>query len=168
MDYNEPMLLALLSDTHDNAATTKAALKLLAPFKPAAYLHAGDLVDAGMLFHFAGIGEFHFVFGNNEFDHAGIRSQALALDLHCHGEMADLTFAGKRIALLHGHDGGLMQKALSGAYDYVIHGHTHVRKDVRIGRTRVINPGALQRARVKSVALLDVAKDELKFIEVPG
>jgi len=163
------MLLALLSDTHDNTRSTQAALELLAAHKPAAYLHAGDLVEAGMLGLFAGLGEFHFVFGNNEYDHAGIRSLALSLDLHCHGAAADLTFAGKRVALLHGHDGALFHKLTHGGeYAYVIHGHTHVRRDERLGGTRIINPGALHRARVKSVALLDVAADEVRFLEVPA
>jgi uncharacterized protein len=163
------MLLALLSDTHDNARSTRAALELLAPHKPEAYLHAGDLVDAGMLAHFAGLAPFHFVFGNNEYDHAGIRSMALALDLHCHGPMADLVFAGKRLALLHGHDGALFHKlAHGGSYTYIIHGHTHVRQDVRFGPTRIINPGAVHRARPRSVALLNVATDELRFLEIPA
>jgi len=161
------MLLALLSDTHDNARNTRAALQLLAPHKPAAYLHAGDLVDSDMLALFAGLREFHFVFGNNEFDHAALRSVALALDLHCHGHVADLTFAGKRVALLHGHDGALVHKlAHSGDYAYLIHGHTHARRDERLGKTRIINPGAVHRARSKSVALLDVATDELRFLEL--
>jgi putative phosphoesterase len=161
------MLLALLSDTHDNALNTLAALALLKPHGPAAYLHAGDLVDAEMLVHFAGLHPFHFVFGNNEYDHAAIRSLALSLDLHCHDDMADLTFAGKRVALLHGHDGALFEKVVrSGDYAYVIHGHTHLRCDLRAGKTRIINPGAVHRARTKSVALLDVATDELRFLEL--
>ena len=161
------MLLALLSDTHDNTRSTRAALELLAAHRPAAYLHAGDLVDAGMLGLFAGLGAFHFVFGNNEYDHAAIRSLAVALELHCHEHVADLTFAGRRVALLHGHDGALFHKlAHSGEYAYLIHGHTHVRRDERVGKTRIINPGAVHRARSKSVALLDVATDELRFLEL--
>jgi uncharacterized protein len=163
------MLLALLSDTHDDARSTRAALKLLEPHKPAAYLHAGDLVDSGMLGLFAGLGAFHFVFGNNEYDHAGIRSMAVALDLHCHGPMGDLVFGGKRVALVHGHEGTLLQKLVRGGqYAYIIHGHTHMRQDTRLGPTRIINPGALHRARPRSVALLNVATDELRFLEVPG
>jgi putative phosphoesterase len=162
------MLLALLSDTHDSVANTLAALDLLGPHRPGAYLHAGDLVAVDMLIHFSGL-PFHFVFGNNEYDHAGLRSRAKALDLFCHGQLADLTFEGKRLAMLHGHDAGLFQKLIaSGQYDYIVHGHTHVRRDERVGKTRVINPGALQRARSKSVALLDPAADALTFLQLPA
>lgn len=165
------MLLALLSDSHDHAAAIKTALALLAPHKPDAYLHAGDLVSPDMLFHFAGIGPFHFVFGNNEFDHAALRSQAVALNLFCHGHFADLSFAGKRLALLHGHDAALFHRlAASGQYHYIIHGHSHLCRDTRLpapSPTRIINPGALFRAKTKSVALLDVASDSLRFLELP-
>jgi uncharacterized protein len=163
------MLLALLADTHDNVRSTQAALALLQPHHPAAYLHAGDLVDPSMLTHFAGLSQFHFVFGNNEYDHAALRTLALSLSLHCHGDMADLTFAGKRLAMLHGDDDALFNRLVqSGNYAYLIHGHTHVRHDIRIGDTRIISPGALHRAKQKSVALLDVTSDQLRFLELPA
>jgi putative phosphoesterase len=159
------MLLALLSDSHDNESTTRAALALLAPHKPDAYLHAGDLVSPHMLDLFTGL-PFHFVFGNNEFDHASLRSRARALNLHCHDFFADLTLAGKRIALLHGHDGKLMHSLLrSATYDFLIHGHTHVHRHEKVqsnGRTiHIINPGALHRAKPKSVCLLNLATSTL-------
>jgi len=160
------MILALLSDTHDNAITTLAALDILAVHKPAMYLHAGDLVSPEMLAHFSGL-PFHFVFGNNEYDHAALRSRSKALDLHCHGYLAEFDFDGKRLAMLHGHDHALMQELLAGnSYDYLVHGHTHVRRDERSGRTRILNPGALHRARTRSIALLDTATDSLTFLPV--
>jgi putative phosphoesterase len=50
--------------------------------------------------------------------------------------------------------------------DYVFHGHTHRRDDYREAGMRIINPGALHRAAVKTVALLDLSTDDLRFIEV--
>ena len=41
-------------------------------------------------------------------------------------------------------------------------------RDERIGRTRVINPGALQRARRYTVALLDTEMDALELFELPA
>ncbi len=160
------MIVALLSDTHDNAATTVAALALFAEHRPGIYLHAGDLVSPEMLTHFSGL-PFHFVFGNNEYDHATLRSRAKSLDIECHGNVAEFEFDGKRLVMVHGHEQSLMHKLIErGNYDYLIHGHTHTRRDERIGKTRIINPGALQRARTKSVALLDTATDALTFIAV--
>ncbi|MGN6370876.1 MAG: metallophosphoesterase family protein [Phycisphaerae bacterium] len=164
--YATPMIVALLSDTHDNPVTTLAAMAIFAEHRPGVYLHAGDLVSPEMLVHFQGL-PFHFVFGNNEYDHASLRSRAKSLNLDCRGNVAEFTFDGKRLVMLHGHEHGLMQKLIAdGSYDYLIHGHTHVRRDERVGRTRIINPGALQRARTKSVALLDTATDALTFLPV--
>jgi predicted phosphodiesterase len=35
-----------------------------------------------------------------------------------------------------------------------------------VGRVRCINPGALHRARRKTVAILDTERDQLTFVEV--
>ena len=161
------MLLALLSDTHDDVANTQAAIELLRSHKPDAYLHAGDMVSPSMLDLFDGL-PFYFVFGNNEYDFAGLRSRAIARGLHCLDHFGDLTFGNARIGLTHGHN-SLFEKALrAGHYQYLIHGHTHLRRDDRAGSTRIINPGAVHRARKKTVALLNVTTDELRFLELPA
>ena len=51
-------------------------------------------------------------------------------------------------------------------HDYLITGHTHVKRDERIGKIRWINPGALYRALEKTVAILDTTSDVLKFLSV--
>ena len=159
------MLIAILSDTHDNAATTRAALDLLAPRKPAAYIHCGDLCDPEMLAHFAGL-PFHFVFGNNDFDHAGLRAHASSLHHNCLGHFGTLTLAGKSLAVLNGDDVPALRRAqFSNTYDYIFLGHSHIRSDTRPApRTRQINPGALHRAAEKTVALLDLTTDKLEFL----
>jgi predicted phosphodiesterase len=47
-----------------------------------------------------------------------------------------------------------------------LHGHTHVARDERLGPLRVINPGALQRAAVHTVATLDLRTDQVGFWRV--
>ena len=179
------MLLALLSDTHDNTVAAAAAIALCAPHKPAAYLHAGDLVSPFMLELFAGL-PFYFVFGNNEFDHPALRSAARAMNLCCLGQFGDLAVmdgrlapaaadtppSALRIALLHGHEHARLEQAAgSGVYRYLIHGHTHVARDELVSGppglvTRIINPGALYRARTKTIALLETDNDTVRFLEV--
>jgi hypothetical protein len=41
-----------------------------------------------------------------------------------------------------------------------------VRRDERVGKTRLINPGALHRTPQRSVAVLDTATDGLHFLKV--
>jgi predicted phosphodiesterase len=47
--------------------------------------------------------------------------------------------------------------------EYVLHGHTHRANDVSIAGLRIINPGALFRARPHTVATLDLARDAVAF-----
>ena len=59
--------------------------------------------------------------------------------------------------MIHGDDAALKRRLILGQqHDYLLQGHTHVPHDQRIGRTRLINPGALHRARTKTVATLDL------------
>ena len=86
---------------------------------------------------------------------------------HVTGPEADL--AVTRCRHVHGDDFSLKKKILLDQdHDYLFLGHTHVRHEERVGKTRVINPGALYRAREKTVALLDTETDKLKFLIVGG
>ena len=50
--------------------------------------------------------------------------------------------------------------------DYILHGHTHVARDDRRSRTRIINPGALRHARRKTVATLDTSSGKLTLHDI--
>ena len=54
----------------------------------------------------------------------------------------------------------------NGQYDYLLLGHTHVARDWRLGRLRIINPGALYRASKKTVATLDTRTDAVRYLTV--
>lgn len=77
-----------------------------------------------------------------------------------------LTLDGKTLAVFHGHEPEFRQSISSPRAQYVLHGHTHETRDERIGQERVINPGALHRARRKTVAVLDLPTDRLSFHEL--
>jgi len=50
--------------------------------------------------------------------------------------------AGRRIALLHGHEDALLRSLIThGCYDVVVHGHDHKVKVEKRGSTLVVNPG---------------------------
>jgi putative phosphoesterase len=162
------MLIGILSDTHDRVETMKLAVALLKNAGAEFFIHCGDVGGTGVLDHLAGL-KAVFVWGNTDWDRLPLQRYAQGLGIACYGSMGDIQLDGKRIAVLHGDDAALMQKLLVGQqYDYLFHGHTHVRRDERIGKTRVINPGALQRAKEKSVALLDSTSDQLRFLIVGG
>lgn len=160
------MLIGILSDTHGRAQMTAAAVALLRDRGAEFFIHCGDIGGENVLDELAGL-PCAVVFGNTDWDRDKLARYAARLGIQVGDPFADLELAGKRLAVLHGDDHELMQQLLaSQQYHYLLHGHTHVRCDQRVGRTRVINPGALQRARKKSVATLDLAADSLSFVEV--
>jgi predicted phosphodiesterase len=59
-----------------------------------------------------------------------------------------------------------LEQALASGADYLLHGHTHVTRDERVGKTRLINPGALFRAARYTAAVLDPSSDDVELIEV--
>jgi putative phosphoesterase len=160
------MLIGILSDTHDRAEMMAAAIALLQENKAEFFIHCGDVGEESMLDHLAGLPS-AFIWGNNDWDRASLQRYALQLGISCYGGQADLTLGGKRFAVVHGDDLRLRQRLLdSQEYDYLLQGHTHVKFDGKVGRTRIINPGALHRAKPKTVALLDTETDLLKFLTV--
>ena len=160
------MLIGIVSDTHDKADTMAAAVALLRGRGAEFFIHCGDVGSARVLDHLAGLPGC-FVWGNCDWDRASLQRYASDIDVACHGPFGDLTLDGKRIAVVHGDDHVLKRRLLTGQrHDYLLQGHTHVREDTRVGRTRVINPGALHRANPKTAALLDTESDKLEFVIV--
>src|SRR4051812_11953750 len=164
--YTLPVIIGILSDTHDRADAMAAGMRALKAAGAEFFIHCGDVGSERVLDLLAGEPA-AFVWGNTDWDRAGLKQYADALRIACHGAMADLAFDGKRLAVLHGDDARLKRMLLdSQRYDYLLQGHTHVAADERIGRTRLINPGALFRTTRKTVATLDLAADRVNFIDV--
>jgi putative phosphoesterase len=151
------MRIGILSDSHGNTAMVLQALDLLRDHGIETILHCGDIDDASTVFLFEGFTT-HFVYGNCDHDRSGIRRAIIDAGMTLHEPFGKLELAGKKIAFLHGDDGSLFQRVeQSGEFDYLFYGHTHHAAEHWTGKTRVINPGALHRARPKTILLLDVA-----------
>lgn len=160
------MVIGLLGDTHDRADAMIAGLKVLAEAGAEFYIHCGDIGSPEMVDHLVGF-EAAFIFGNNDFDRIAVARYAEEVGVACYGNQADLTLDGKRIAVIHGDDIPLKRWLLATKeYDYMFQGHTHIRHDERMGRTRLVNPGALYRANPKTVATVDTATDQVQFFTV--
>ena len=161
------VIVGLLSDTHGRAAAAATAVQALRAAGAEFLIHAGDVGPADPILGHLGAVPSAFVFGNNDWDRQDLERHAATLGVRCLGDAGELELGGKRFYVLHGDDGTAMRRALDGQqYDYLLHGHTHVKRDQRVGRTRVINPGALYRAREKTVAVLDTGEDRLTFLNV--
>jgi putative phosphoesterase len=160
------MKVGILSDTHNHLARTTAAVALLRSEDASVLIHCGDLTGKEIV-GVCGVLPAYFVFGNNDADNLPALRQAIG-DVNgvCLEWGGELTLAGKRVAVVHGHMHTDVRKLLAGHPDYLLSGHSHHTSDTCVGVTRRINPGALHRATEFTVALLDLERDELRFLSV--
>ncbi len=163
-----PTRIAVLSDTHGSISTTTRALAIIAEHPVDLILHCGDITTPGVIEPFAGL-PVHFVYGNMDFDRAGLTAAARANGLAEPRQSVSFTPGGIPVAAAHGHQHDILEALInSGSYRYVFHGHSHLRRDDHVGSTRVINPGALggRRPQSRSICLVDLTTDRIEFIEV--
>ena len=157
------MILGVLSDTHDRVDAMAAGMAILRAHGAEFYIHCGDVGSERVLDHLAGVPA-AFVFGNTDWDRAGLARYAEKIGVACHNALAQLELGGRKIAVTHGDDFKLKQRLLAEQrHDFLLQGHTHVRADEKVGSMRVINPGALHRAREKTVATLDTDSGRVTF-----
>ncbi len=161
------MKLGILSDTHGEATAVRRALALLDACGAEAFVICGDIGGLEVLEEFAGR-RCWFVWGNTDFPEPAWRHQIEALGLPWPNGPLELNLDGKRIAVFHGNEGEFAKAYKRATHDYLLFGHTHRKNDSFEGNMRMINPGAFQRVRAITVALLDLVTDDLEFIEVPG
>ena len=160
------MLLGILSDTHDKLARARQAVGILQAGGAQTLIPCGDCVEPEILVPCA-ILPLHFVFGNNDVAWQ-LERAAQNLGVNCLGWSGIVELAGKRVGVTHGHNTTELRRLEASRPDYILTGHSHQAHDHQAGGIRFINPGAIQRARPYTVALLDLATDELKLLEVPA
>jgi putative phosphoesterase len=160
------MQIAVLSDTHSRYATVESALEKLQARGINFLIHCGDIEDSETVWLFHGFTA-HFVFGNCDADRASIRQAVYGIGETLHEPFGSLELEGTRIAFVHGDDKRLLHDLEhSGRFDFLFYGHSHQAEQHRTGATRVINPGALFRARPKTFIILDLASGEVEPVQV--
>jgi putative phosphoesterase len=162
------MRIGIVSDTHSRHATVVRVVELLRAEKVDLVLHCGDIEDGQTVELLGGLPT-HFVLGNCDADVKELRRAMQKTGAILHEPFGDLELAGRKIAWLHGDDKRLLQDLEQcGHFDYLFYGHTHQAEQHRAGGTLVVNPGALHRAQPKTFTVLDLDRDELQSIELPG
>jgi putative phosphoesterase len=158
------MKIGILGDSHGRIETVKKALSEFRERSVEVVIHCGDIDDSATVDAFYGW-KSHFVFGNCDVDRAGIRQAIARIGGTLHDSFGHLELAGKLIAWLHGDDPALKRELeQSGHYDYLFFGHSHVAEQYFVGKTLVVNPGALFRARQKTCAVLDLPGGAIETI----
>jgi putative phosphoesterase len=160
------MRIAIVSDTHGRTAQVKSALASAAARQVDLILHCGDIDDGATVRLFPA--HTHFVFGNcDRHDSAEIRSAVAEIGATLHDGFGFVEVEGTKIAFVHGDDRRQFEELIAAdAFDFVFYGHSHVAEQHKVGRTRVVNPGALHRAAVKTFVLLELPAGTLESITV--
>ncbi|MBC8203238.1 MAG: metallophosphoesterase family protein [Planctomycetes bacterium] len=158
------MLIGIISDSHGEVSRTRSAMQQLADYGCTKFIHLGDVEIVEVLDELIGF-DVVLVFGNCDWG-ARLYDYAVTVGIDVRDGADVLTVDGKRIAFLHGHDEEKYHFFLNDGVDYLLHGHTHEKRDEMVNKTRCINPGALHRAAVYTVAVLDPSADTLVFLEV--
>ncbi|MBI3821399.1 MAG: YfcE family phosphodiesterase [Planctomycetes bacterium] len=159
------MRIAVISDTHNRAESVQNALAIMAERGVEYIIHCGDICDGDTVRLFPV--HTHFVFGNCDYDRDDIESAVAAIGAKLHGDWGQLQLAGQSLAFVHGDDRQMLADLeQAGTFDFLFHGHTHIAKEHRTGKTRVINPGALQRVAVRTFVLIDLPSGEVESVAV--
>ena len=157
--------IGLLSDSHGVVDRTDFALECLLKAGATTILHLGDLGSEQVIDRLAGL-PVRLVFGNVDEDRA-FSTYASHLDLVVDHPTMRLVVGGRRIIATHGHLESEIAQAVESQPDFIIHGHTHLIRDETIDGIRFLNPGAVHRAAVWSVATLEPATGRFSVIELP-
>ncbi len=164
------MIVGIMSDTHGRV---EALSKVLAHFESIAVeaiIHCGDVTRAECLEILSEARNVYMTMGNDDKGIFMMAQQAHMLGIHFCEPVTILPIGkGKTLAATHGNRPQILDELISSqAHAYVCHGHTHVRRDERIGQIRVINPGAMSHSRrgPEGVVMLDTDQDELTLINI--
>ncbi len=162
------MLIGVIADTHDNTVNIEKAVELFKERKVDFVIHLGDVVAPRTLPLFSGL-NLKLVKGNCDGDIDRIKKTIKEIGGEFYPLLFDISFNGKKLVALHGEHEILLQNAIeSKKYDYVLHGHTHVKRDEKIDKVHVINPGShyLPDKENHFVVLLDPEKDIVEFVKI--
>lgn len=160
------VIVGILSDSHGRLDAIGAALAAFAARDVQTVIHCGDIDTPEAVTAFRGWTT-HFVLGNCDWDGAALKRAMGEIGATLHEPFGHLSINGVEIAWLHGDEPALLRDIENAShFDYLFYGHTHVAKQRQTGQTRVINPGALHRAKVKSCVVLDTATRDLQTLVI--
>lgn len=166
-------VLGLLSDSHGRANATRLAVRALVEAGADAIVHLGDVCSLGVIDELAGVRApdgrpvpARLVFGNVDCEVASFTRYAHSLGVAVDHPAGRIVMSGRLIMFHHGHEEHREREAIDAGADFYLHGHTHRLRDETVGSTRIINPGALHRARRHTAAALECETGRLRILDV--
>ena len=160
------MKIGIISDTHDNIENTREVIRQLQDKGCECLIICGDFCAPFMMKEFAAFnGKVHCCFGNTD-DRFLSPKFAIENGIDFHGDHGEIEVDGKKIAFTHLpiYAKGL---AVSGNFDLVCYGHTHVANKEKIGKTWFVNPGNVKGMKTAaSYAVYNTESDEIEIAEM--
>jgi putative phosphoesterase len=158
------MRIGVLSDTHGHVANTQDAVRMLESLQVTKLIHCGD-IGSSEIVQLLSPWPTHYVLGNVDYDPRPLEEAMEAVGHRLHGRFGELTISGNKVAFLHGDDmRRLRESTESQKWDLICCGHTHVASQQIVGRTLILNPGAVYRAAQHSVAIVDFPSREVTSV----
>lgn len=159
------MKLLIISDSHDNIVRLRHVLGFAEKLKVGAIIHLGDWyrVVPEEIARVKNI-PVYTVLGNADY-RPELREELQQASIKYSENFLELELDNKKIGLSH-YPSGIRNLIDGQKYDLLLHGHTHKRKNEVHGKTRVLNPGALQGTQLPSFAVYDTSSGEVEFVDI--
>lgn len=167
------MKIGIVSDSHGKADRLQHAIDIFTSHNVDAIVHCGDIGSTDCVRALGSTGKPAYAVPGNTDHHAELlERQANACGVVFSWKTVEVPLGdGAYLVATHGHgDHHLDELIAGGQFPYVCHVHTHRIRDERIGKTRVINPGALHHNRDPhhpTAAILDTDTDTLQYFDIP-
>jgi len=164
------MIIGIVSDTHGDMTQLTHAVEVFSHHQVHAIVHCGDIGGIDCLPILAKAAPKVYMVAGNMGKHVEeLADEARRLGIIFAWEAVQVPLDdGKALVATHGHDQNLLGELIAdGQFPYVCHGHSHKIRDEVINGVHVVNPGALHRAKVHTVAVLDTETDVGEHVIVP-
>jgi putative phosphoesterase len=158
--------IGLVSDTHGHVSPLERLVDRFDDEELEFLVHTGDVTRYKHLEPLFELGlDIHLAIGNMDTNPRSFQQTEASNRLTVHGTAGRLEVRDWSIGFTHGHRTDFIDQFRKENVSYVIHGHTHDRRDETIDGTRIINPGAIKPPN-PSGAILNLSEDKLTFLDV--
>ena len=166
------MKIGLISDTHDNIPICNKLIPYFLEEKIEVLIHCGDIISPFMKrvfipLHDAGV-KMYGVFGNNDGERDGL-ANTVGKIMDLSPDFFEVELDNKKFLIIHHLPESLIQSiAASQRFDYIVKGHLHKKRDEKVGKTRIINPGEAcgYLSGNASIAILDTIQNSLQYYDL--
>lgn len=159
------MLIAIISDTHDNIFRLQKAVEEIEKREIKLVFHCGDIGVETVRFLSRQLFQVYAVCGNNDY-YPELSRECINTNIGLFEDIGEIELDNKKIAMTHYPKVAECLASLK-KYDIIFCGHTH-KKDSHITKnTKIINPGSIIGDRSEpSFAIYDTIKDKIEFIKI--